>query len=221
MRFLVVVMAVVVGLAGLSVGYALWGSTLQINTTAKTGFIDLEFVSFTCSDVPGQPDLGQTKDVASAECSLSDSDGDGGNDVLTITIINAYPGFQMMVNDVTIRGVGSVPVHITDTSFVFDDGDGALVMDLQGFWTDSNLVCRQIHAGDTITGDFWLYMSVEELALQNHTYTFTVSLDHAQWNQAPCPTPPQLCGTIGFWGTRSSTGSSPPRNRPAGTTGVA
>ena len=200
MKFLATIVVTIAGLATLGVGYAMWSVSLPIDTTVKTGHIGLDFTGFSCSDIPGQPDLGQTKDVASTECVLVDTDGDGGHDTLRVTVSDAYPGFQMMLSNITIQGHGTVPVHITDTSFVFDGGGGALVMGLEGFWTDSNLVCLQVHAGDVITGDFWLHMSVEQVALENHTYTFDIAIDYAQWNETDCaPEDEDRGGTPGFW----------------------
>ena len=205
MRVLSTIVVLIVGLTVLGAGYAMWFVALPVDITVATGHIGLEFTDFNCSDVPGDPDLGQTKDVASAECVLVDTDGDGGHDTLQITVFNAYPGFQMMVENVVIQGQGTVPVHITDTSFTFDGDDGGLVMDLEGFWTDSNLVCLQIHAGDVITGNFWLHMSVEQVALESHAYTFLVAIDYAQWNETHCPPGAEdLGGTPGFWGNWDS-----------------
>ena len=213
MRFLVAIMALVVGLASLGVGYAFWYTTREIDVTVSTGNIGLDFASFSCSDVPGQADLGTDKDVAFVTCELVDTDGNGVFDALQIEVFNAYPGFQLLVEDITLHGGGSVPVHITDTSIVFDDGplnftSSPGVLGLEGFWTDTNLVCKQIHLGDTVSASLWFYVSVNQVAEQNSTYTVLLSIDSAQWNETDCkPGVQDLGGTPGFWKNWDSHGT--------------
>jgi hypothetical protein len=67
---------------------------------------------------------------------------------------------------------------------------------LEGFWTDTNLICRQLHQGDTISGSIWL--QVKQEAQQDHTYHFQIEIEGQQWNEAVCEYQ-DLGGTIGFW----------------------
>ena len=194
-RVVVLSMVMVIALATLGVGYAQWATMLDVDTTVHTGTVDIDFSSVVCSDIPGQPDLGNTKDVGQATCTLVDTDGDGSSDVLEIVVTNAYPSYELLI-DLVIRGNGSVPVHIIETSLV-DNTGGALDF-LEGFWTNTNLVCLQIHQADTVAGSIWLH--VVQAAQQDTVYTFQVVLTGNQWNESPCtPEDQELGGTPGFW----------------------
>jgi hypothetical protein len=195
-RLVLLLLVLVIALAGLGAGYALWSTSLTIVTTVNTGNVDIDFTSATCSDVPGEPDLGNAKDVGYAECNILDTDGDGASEVLEITVTDAYPGYQLMVSDITVHGNGNVPVHITDTRLEYVSDPIALAM--EGFWTDNNMVCTQLHYSDSVSGNLWFHVKQE--AAQGATYTFQMVIEAAQWNEAPCPPEVQdLGGTIGFW----------------------
>jgi hypothetical protein len=185
---------VAIGLAVVMVGFAMWSKTLVVQGSVETGEVDMTFSNFSCSDIPGQPDLGQDKDVGSATCTLQDTDGDGDGDVLQISVDNAYPGYQLMINNITIRSTGNVPIHITSTELSYNSNPLALV--LEGFWTDNNMVCTQLHQGQEISGNMWLH--VTQQAEQNAVYHFRVDIEAAQWNEAICEVQ-ELGGTIGFW----------------------
>jgi len=183
----------VICLSAVGTGYAHWTKSLYAEGVVNTGDVDIEFTDCTSSDPPGTIDMGCDKDVGWAECQLVDSDGDGDADVAEITIHNAYPGYQCLLN-ITVHCNGSIPVHITDTSLVHNSDP--LAVALEGFWTDTNMICTQLHYCDSISASFWLYVSQE--AAQNEIYTFLIQIEATQYNEAVCE-PKDLGGTIGFW----------------------
>ena len=85
-------------------------------------------------------------------------------------------------------------MHLTDTSLVVAPDPAGMA--LEGFWTDSNLICTQLHYCETISASFWLH--VKQPAAQNETYTFLIRIEAVQWNKSECG-PGEAGGTIGFW----------------------
>ena len=189
-----IVVALLLGLclAGLGTGYGGWTRDLVASGDVNTGGVGVEFVSYTCSDVPGEPDMGNTKDVAQCACALLDSDGDGDSDMMQIEVTGAYPCYQCLFS-VTVGNNATVPVYITDTSLIDNSGPGALA--LEGFWTDTNLVGTLLYPGESVSGGFWLH--VTNPASQNATYTFLARIQVTQWGNGF--EPQDLGGTIGFW----------------------
>ena len=192
----------------LSVGFA-WSSTTLEHHTVSTGTLGLSFTNVSCSDPLGTIDLGeeQFKDVGWTECQLVDTDEDGDFDTLEINVYNAYPGYQVLVQDLTITNIGSVPIFLTGAELIHNDDPISVALDdpisvaLEGFWTETNLSCELLDPGTGTIGELWLSLAVNQPALQNHIYTFQVEVTGEQWNWSDCAPPPerQLCGTIGFW----------------------
>ena len=115
------IMVLIVALALLSVGYALWSETLTITGTVYTGEVDVEFSTYPeeeCVDVNGiQVCPEPTEKELAAECTVewlgpdADSNGDDGADQLVVNIVGMYPSWHCKVKfDVT--NTGSVPVHV-------------------------------------------------------------------------------------------------------------
>jgi hypothetical protein len=111
----------VIALAALGVGYALWSETLSISGTVSTGEVDVEFSTHNkeeCVDINGTltcPEPPEKADVA--DCTVEwlgpdgDSNGDDGFDQLVVTVTGMYPSYHCIVSfDVT--STGSVPVHV-------------------------------------------------------------------------------------------------------------
>lgn len=189
-RMVVLLLAVLIGLAAIGAGYGAWSKDLGVQTEVNTGLIGVEFIAYTCSDVPGEPDLGYTKDVADCFCELVDSDNDGDYDLMEITVTDAYPSYQCLYS-VTVGNNATVPVYIADTSLMANSDPAALA--LEGFWLETNMVGTELYPGESTTGSFWLHVTWE--AEQSSTYTFTVRIrvQHDEF------VPQDLGGTIGFW----------------------
>ena len=196
---LLLAMAVVVAVASIGMGYA-WKSGTHQDQIVYMGNLGMAFTQVTCGDPPGTVDLGSEppKDVGWTECLLVDSDNDGDNDVLEVNVYNAYPGYQVLINNVIITNLGTIPLFITGAELVPNpENDGKVVVGLEGIWTDKNIVCDLIDLGPYSLGKLWVYVKVEQPALQGHTYTFQININGEQWNQ-PCA-PADMDGTIGFW----------------------
>ena len=189
-KVVVLTVAVMLCLAGSGVAYGCWHHHLDVGVTCTTGLIGVEFVDYTCSDVPGEPDLGYTKDVGQCVCELRDTDGDGDYDLMEVNVSNSYASYQCLYS-VTVGNNATVPVYIADTSLIFSSHPAALT--LEGFWLESNMVGTELWPGDTVTGDFWLH--VKDGVEQEATYTFRIRIQavHDEYE------PQDLGGTIGFW----------------------
>ena len=183
----------VVCLAAVSAGYGHWTTDLEVSGTVNNAYVDMEFTNCTCSDPPGTIDMGTNKDVAWCHYELVDSEGDGSPDTLLVSVENAYPGYQCLFN-ITVHNNGSMPVHITDTSLVYNSAPEVLV--LEGFWTDGNLLNTELHQCESASGNFWLHLRQE--AAYDTEYTFRIQIEASQYNLGQCG-PFDLGGTIGFW----------------------
>jgi hypothetical protein len=128
----VLLLAVVICLTGLAVGYGHWSETLQINGTVTTlpGGVCVEFTQFINLDPPGTNDWTVDgpvadlttnwtqlwKDVGTTEVELQDIDPDWcGAERAVITITNAYPCYATKVT-LVIGNTGDVPVQIIDVT---------------------------------------------------------------------------------------------------------
>jgi predicted ribosomally synthesized peptide with SipW-like signal peptide len=114
-------MVLVILLALLGVGYAVWSETLTISGTVQTGEVDVRFSTYPkeeCVDINGVLNCPEPEEKASAaNCSIqwsgpdNDSNGDEGYDQLLVTVNGIYPSWHCKVSfDVT--NIGNVPVHV-------------------------------------------------------------------------------------------------------------
>lgn len=198
--FVVAIMA----LAGVGAAYAHWMDTLTIQGTISTGTLDVD-PSFHFDDLVQVED----KDVASVDHSICD-------DTVTVTITNAYPCLTVE-GMFDAHGIGSIPAGLnswtitaagqtyviydgsandvidpsmTETQieteledWVFTTSGGAVTIEIDfdgsNFW--------QIHDGHNPTMDFDLHF--EEALLQGQTFTFSMTLEYWNWNEAAATSP--------------------------------
>jgi predicted ribosomally synthesized peptide with SipW-like signal peptide len=135
----------VIALAAVGVGYALWSETLTIEGTVQTGEVDVEFSTHPveeCIDINGTLTCPEPPEKANAaNCTVeflggeTDPNGDNGANLLQVAVTGMYPGYHCKVGfDVT--STGTVPVHVwlpeatgdipawvaTDFEGCYDDG---------------------------------------------------------------------------------------------------
>jgi len=155
-------MALVLALGVMGAGFALWSDSLFIAGTIETGSIGLVWTV----DLPPTDNEAPDKDVSSAD-SWIDAAG-----ILHITIVNAYPCITYTI-PFDLHGIGSVPVHTAMT----------LISEPCPWVQIPNLSGMQIHEGDVWEGEIVIHL--DNTALENMTYYFTVQLDYWQYNEAP------------------------------------
>jgi hypothetical protein len=187
-------MVLVIMLALLGVGYALWSDWLFIDGTVETGTVDAE-LSF--HDNIQENDHG--KDVGTCSASLSDQNQDG-EDELHISVTNGYPSYECWV-EFDVHSVGSVPIHIYQPEIVDAPPVEEVTVGIDGCYGDDH----QLHFGEEAFCT--IYIHVEQGAIQNHTYTFSAEVETRQFNE-PRPSDVIKVSTadFNFYGPFSSTG---------------
>jgi hypothetical protein len=176
----------VIALAGLSVGYAVWSTSLVVGTTVNTGNVDIAW-SGPRRVWDTEPD---EKDASEIVCSISADEH-----VFTVTLNEAYPSIHYFC-ELDIHDTGSVPVHIVDFDFDRSSLPPGTTVELVNT-TDPNtgepvepiLPCAQLHEGDQAWATLHVHLSNE--AQQNTQYEFTGWVTGQQWNEADqCGEPP-------------------------------
>ena len=207
----------VLTLGALGIAYGLWAQSLIVNATVSTGELDWGLASFTiqdddppppvypttkpdmtCSvgfvDVPGWPGgfwRYLDKNVGWGEGLLVDTDGDGDNDVLQLTLHNVYPSY---CNEIALYPVntGTIPLKIQDVTFnpgnIVLKQNAIVRLDLNGDGQDDVEICygdnfgAQLHPGGPRPEiSFWVH--VLQAAPQGQTLTFSISIRGVQWNE--------------------------------------
>lgn len=177
----VVFLVVIIALALCRVGYAFWTDTLIIDDTVQTAEWKAGFTACSTNDPPGIPgtiDPGKDKDVGSCTAELAVPENGGDYEQVIVTIENAYPCYECEVS-VTVHNDGTMPARIGALHITSPPEVTVEHIDFLGVVLDP---------GDEVEG--WFRVHVEQEALQDHTYTFTVEIGVvAMWHT----------GTIGFW----------------------
>ena len=194
-------LALILALGTLGVGYALWSENLYIEGYAETGDVNWEFYNpynpgsepiFTHDDQGLDPPL-FLKDVAWKDISFSDADGDGDYDIFWFTINNAYPGYANH-GSFWVHCNGSVPIHLESFIMTYNGQDydlginaGSWVTTADGafeiLWGDEP--GTQLHFCESKNISFTI--RVLQPALQNHQYTFSITLNAVQYNESQFP----------------------------------
>ena len=103
---LILALVLVLCLAVVGVGYAaVWGNDVYVEGTVTTGNAVIEWAATTCSDNDQDPGYGDV------ECAITSGNTGFQNDVLTITITNAYPGYEAYINT-GLHNTGTVPATV-------------------------------------------------------------------------------------------------------------
>jgi predicted ribosomally synthesized peptide with SipW-like signal peptide len=187
-------LAIVLALGVLGAGYALWSQQLTITGTVTTGEVKIGIRDTGTNDPPpgwyeganvydGSLDptslIGvDRKNIASCESIDGEykftKDGVDYYHGITYKIENAYPCYECVGGfDVTNAGI---PVKLK--SINIDPPSMAEVT-----YTFAGLQeMQQIHTCETVSGTVTFH--VEQEAVENSNYTFTITLDFWQWNEA-------------------------------------
>ena len=203
-----------IGLASLSVGYALWSKTLTITGTVNTGNVDAEWSLHNPwywdeqlgYDTDDGGTLGVTppctegsdpgcKNVSDIKCVIT-------GDTLNVTITNAYPSIDYYCN-IDVTSTGTVPIHLENVTltkptagvdpdhFDFeivddpDQGDNTTAYSgALGDW----LICEQLHINDSAYGILHVHFDNESGIMPGDVVTFSGTVLLVQWNESECAT---------------------------------
>jgi hypothetical protein len=183
-------LVLVIALAVLGVGYALWSETLSISGTVTTGEVDVEFSQGPvkeCVDINGVltcPEPPEKADVAN--CTVEwlgpdgDSEGDDGSDQLLVTVTGMYPSYHCKVSfDVT--STGNVPVHVWLPEPT-DDNPEWVATDFETCYEDG----VQLHQNDS-TGDCTIdiHFNNDQAPPEGSSHTFGWTILATQYNEDP------------------------------------
>jgi len=154
-------------LAALGVAYGLWAETVHIEGTVNTGTADLEWLvdESSCNDDGIDPGYG--KDVGWVSLALGPT-----SDILEVTVESAYPTYSLACT-LAYRNSGSIPVRVKTIHTTYPN-DKLTV----SYW---NGPVVQLDPGQQKTCT--VYIHVEDQAEPGISYTFTMRINHVQWNE--------------------------------------
>jgi hypothetical protein len=107
------IIAIVLALGALGVGYAEWSQAMTITGTVETGWLGASFENPNPGSTPLSDGIATIEaSVGSSSAGLEDGGGNLINDVLTISVKNAYPGYTGKVY-FDIYNTGSIPITVS------------------------------------------------------------------------------------------------------------
>lgn len=159
----VLFMSIVVMLAMVGVGSALWSEVLDISGLVQTGDVDVEW------SIESVVENDHEKDVGACDATI---DGD----LLEIIIGGAYPSYECFV-EFDVDSVGTVPVHVYHPQWLVVPPTDAVTFSVIDCY-DENF---QLHQGDRAFCT--LYIHVEQEAEQDAAYEFVGFLEARQFNE--------------------------------------
>jgi hypothetical protein len=186
-------LVLVIALAVLGVGYALWSETLTIQGTVQTGEVDVEFSTHPveeCIDINGVLTCPEPPEKAdAANCTVewlggdTDPNGDNGANLLQVSVTGMYPSYHCKVGfDVT--STGNVPVHVWLPEAT-GDIPAWVATNFEGCYTDG----VQLHQGDS-TGlcTMDIHFTNDQAPPENSgPITFGWTILATQFNEDPAP----------------------------------
>lgn len=184
MRMGLLLMALVVALAAIGVASALWSKTLTVDGSVSTGTVDMTLVYGGSYENETYVE-NNLKDVASCTAGWV---GDN-SDELVVRVENGYPSFECWA-EFEIMNTGTIPIHIYQPDLTINAGPDELTVELLDapYTLPDNVVVdacyaddTQLHAGDVAYCA--MYIHVEQGAMQDHTYTFTGTIEGRQYNE--------------------------------------
>ena len=120
-KFLALVLVAAIALMG--AGYAWWTDTLVVDSTVNTGYLDVDFTSYS-----HEPSSEWVK-VADHHIKALADDGEdypnGSRDNVVLTINDMYPG-SYVEQTVTLTNVGTMPVNLSQIDINSDAADDIL-----------------------------------------------------------------------------------------------
>jgi hypothetical protein len=200
------IIALVLALGTLGVGYARWSDNISIRGTVESGEVCFSIRDLSWEEVGGCPDKNwgdwvydgfstscpfgyHFEDIGPApegKCPATVSftphyDADGNVDSLQVTVDNAYPYFLgdisfYVCNCGTIPIVIQAPIIQQDPFLLIEYGDN---------------IGRQIHTGQCVEISFLVGVTqhanndpAQDMIEMNSSYSFTISIEAVQWNEA-------------------------------------
>lgn len=179
-KAVIVAMAVLIALALVGIGYALWSETLWVDGSVQTGTLDVGIT----------PDGTYDTEPPEKDVSYMTIDSMTSHEGVYCQIFNAYPSIDYYAY-FQLANLGTVPFHTLWTPLGsnlpagatleiqlidYNDVDGDLVYyeDISGW---------QFHGGDTA----WcrVHVHLDNDAEEGAYYSFTNNLDVYQWNEGP------------------------------------
>lgn len=159
----VLFMSIVVMLAMVGVGSALWSEVMDISGTVQTGDVNVEW---SLGDI-FENDHG--KEVAECDALLSEN-------LLEIVIGGGYPSYECWVS-FDVHSVGTVPVHIYHPQWTVLPPTEAVTFSVVDCYEEDT----QLHPDEQAFCT--LYIHVEQEASQSDTYVFEGFLEARQFNE--------------------------------------
>jgi len=181
-----VLIALVIALGAMGVGYAAWAQNLTITNNVETGYISASFFDASVG----------TDEYADLEYKIKSDDNRDANgrllkDVLEVDITDAYPGFNQTIWFRVINN-GTVPFYLTPGKVVVNDGVNN-VKNIITVTTDGIDSGDVVEPGQTSAWHSYFLNVPGKMSqgyvdpAQKHTYTVTIPLVATQ-SMVPEPT---------------------------------
>ena len=169
--------ALIVALAAIGVGSALWSETLTINGNVATGTLDVDYLDAWTED-------NEVPEKDYAECVAITTGGDWPEARVQFDIYNGYPSYECWAYFV-VENTGSIPVHMSQPRQVYlgtPEGEptpDAVTIAVEECWPEE----YQLHPDERAL--CMLHFHVEQPAEQDADYNFTYNFLAWQYNEAP------------------------------------
>jgi len=188
-------------LASMSVALAMWSETLRINVTVNTGEVDVEWSNFWDNDTVEKPEARPPLDVTQVYVEAEDWDTEGDTIKLNVTIVNAYPCYNVSIYG-NVSNIGTIPVKLLSATIKYTinaeeqsvslppdtwvdlDLDNDSKADINVFLEISNDAdCDGIQIDPGSFDVYELTIHVKQNATELTTYFFEIEMVFAQWNE--------------------------------------
>ena len=131
-RTSIISILVIMAFALMGVGFAMWSDTVAISASAKAGDLKFHYVAGSAEDKDSGSDRTcdcglknfrtspEGKDVGSTDVTMEDTNNDGFQDKINVTVNNAYPCYY---NDISwwVESTGSIPLIIQKAKLTWGD----------------------------------------------------------------------------------------------------
>ena len=188
-------------LASMSIALAMWSETLKINVTVNTGEVDVEWSNFWDNDTVEKPEARPPLDVTQVYVEAEDWDTEGDTIKLNVTIVNAYPCYNVSIYG-NVSNIGTIPVKLLSATIKYTinaeeqsdplpldtwvdlDLDNDSKADINVFLEISNDAdCDGIQIDPGSFDVYELTIHVKQNATELTTYFFEIEMVFAQWNE--------------------------------------
>ena len=165
------IIALIVLLLALAIGYAAFSSTLTINGTATgTGTWDIHFKQAgTFLKADGTSDGNAHNGTAPITTTTTT------NDTMTVSVDLAYPGDGVLL-EVQVENSGTIPAKLTSFNITGTDENFSVTKAAAGPAVDETLAAN----GGTCTARFLIKWNADSTVASLGTKTFTITYNYAQ-----------------------------------------